>query len=599
MKTRREAGKGVTQEPQRMLPVAFPYKRFSSPSQQDGDSIRRQNALSVAWSERHNVSLDLTLTLEDRGVSGFHGVSRSDPDQYALAAFLKAVEIGRAQPGDYLLIENLDRLSREEEVPATHLLTSILMTGVKVVQLSPYEMELTNKSDGWTIMRAVMELSRGHGESRIKSERIRQAWTQRRAAAAAGEVPLTGRLPAWMRVGKDGLPELIPERAAVLRRIYELAGPGGRGLGQISGILTNEGVPTFTTREPVLDENGRQETTRTGRPRYRAVAGEPHGSGRWNRTYLGMILRDRRAVGELEAADGTLVRIPAAVTEQQWLAARAGRDGRQGRPGREAKQRPNLFVHLLHDALTGSSYVIHASGHHAPAPVLVTSDNQERRSPCHSFPLETFEAAILTHLSEINPAQILRQEQPDETTQLAGRLRDVQRQKKELEEELAACQTAPKAGVRVLVQLEEQEKELEKQLRTARQKAAHPLSEAWGQAQGLLTVIARDPEARIRLRALLRQLVTDIRLLVVKRRRDRLAAAQIWFAGGEHRDYLILHRPPLWNRHAKTLRPGFRRSWSLADVLEPGDIDLRDPADAAKLAPGLEVLDLAALDVME
>jgi len=131
-----------------MTPVAFPYKRFSSPSQEDGDSIRRQNALSVAWSERTTIPLDLALTLEDRGVSGFRGVSRSDADKYALAAFLKAIEVGRAQPGDFLLIENLDRLSREEEVPATHLLTSILMTGVKVVQLSPYEMELTEPEHG-------------------------------------------------------------------------------------------------------------------------------------------------------------------------------------------------------------------------------------------------------------------------------------------------------------------------------------------------------------------------------------------------------------------------------------------------------------------
>jgi hypothetical protein len=91
-----------------MDPVAFPYSRFSSPSQEDGDSIRRQNALSAAWPERTGIPLDPTLTLEDRGVSGFKGVSRSDPDRYALAAFLKAVEIGRAQPGDCLLIENLD-----------------------------------------------------------------------------------------------------------------------------------------------------------------------------------------------------------------------------------------------------------------------------------------------------------------------------------------------------------------------------------------------------------------------------------------------------------------------------------------------------------
>jgi DNA invertase Pin-like site-specific DNA recombinase len=585
--------KARRQEPKRLRPVAFPYKRFSSPSQEDGDSIRRQNALSVAWSERTGVPLDLALTLEDRGVSGFKGVSRSDPDQYALAAFLKAVEIGRAQPEDYLLIENLDRLSREEEVPATHLLTSILMTGVKVVQLSPYEMELTNKSDGWTIMRAVMELSRGHGESRIKSERCRQAAARRREAAAAGEVALTGRLPAWLRIGADGLPEKIPERAAVVRRIFEWAGPRGHGLGQIVSRLTRERVPPFTSREPVLDDDGRPVMTRTGRPRYRAVSGQPHGSGRWNRTYVGMILRDRRAVGELPSG-GVMIRLPAVVTEEQWLAAHAGRRGRLGRPGRERKERPNLFAHLLHDALSGSTYVVKANGHHAPAPVLVTSDNREGRAPCNSFPLDTFEKAILRHLKEINPAEVLHQQAPDDTACLAARLKDVQTRRSDLEAELLAGGTAPKAAVRVLGQLEEQERALEEQLRDARQKAAHPLSESWGQAQGLLDAITRDPQARLRLRALLRQLVTDIRLLVVRRGRDRLAAAQIWFAGGERREYLILHRPPLWDRHKQTLRPGAWHSRSLSgDVATAASaLDLRKAGHARRLADALASADV-------
>lgn len=69
---------------QRMFPVGFPYKRFSQPSQETGDSIRRQNALSFSWSERSGIPLDTTLTLEDKGVSGLRGVSRTDPDRYAL-----------------------------------------------------------------------------------------------------------------------------------------------------------------------------------------------------------------------------------------------------------------------------------------------------------------------------------------------------------------------------------------------------------------------------------------------------------------------------------------------------------------------------------
>src|SRR5262249_19581014 len=153
-----------------------------------------------AWSERTKIPIDLTL--HDDGVSGFRGKHRSDPERYDLARFLKLVQSGRVQPGDYLLLENLDRLSREEEVPATHLLTSILMAGVKVVQLAPYEMELTAKSDVFTIFRAVLELSRGHGESARKCQLIGASYAQNRAAAAQEAECYQGMIPLWVeRVG--------------------------------------------------------------------------------------------------------------------------------------------------------------------------------------------------------------------------------------------------------------------------------------------------------------------------------------------------------------------------------------------------------------
>jgi hypothetical protein len=325
------------------------------------------------------------------------------------------------------------------------------------------------------------------------------------------------------------------------------------------------------------------------------MPGEPHGSGQWNRTYVGMILRDRRAVGELPS-NGVMIRLPAVVTEKEWLAAHAGRKDRTGKPGRVSRERPNLFTHLLHDALTGSTYVLKQTGHQWPG-VIVTSDNRHGRAPCHSFPIDTFEQAILTHLREIDPGQILRQEEPDETAQLAARLGDVRSQRKQIEDELVSLKATPKGAVRALAELEEQERQLEEQLRAARQKASHPLAETWGQAQSLLDAINRDPDARLRLRALLRQLVTDIRLLVVRRGRDRLAAVQIWFTGGEHRDYVILHRPPLATPHFR--RPG--RWWAKSFVADAaaGELDLRRRDDAERLAAELATLDVGRGDAAE
>jgi hypothetical protein len=97
------------------------------------------------------------------------------------------------------------------------------------------------------------------------------------------------------------------------------------------------------------------------------------------------------------------------------------------------------------------------------------------------------------------------------------------------------------------------------------------------------------------LRAALRRIVKEIWILVVPKGRDRLAAVQIWFAGGErHRDYFIFHRPPRSN--GKATKPGFWQAWSLAEVAVPGNLDLRDRQHAKRLEAALTTLDLAAMD---
>src|SRR5262245_38567206 len=292
-------------------PAAYSYLRFSHPSQAGGDSVRRQEELRDAWLAKSGAVLDASLSLADRGVSAFTGKHRENPDRHALAAFLKLVESGRVPAGSFLLIENLDRLSREEEVPACHLLTGILMAGVKVVQLSPYEMLLTEKSNGWELMRAVMELSRGHGESKMKSERVGKAWRQKKQAAREGQDQpprkkdgrvtrsLTARLPAWVE-DRGGVLVLVADRAAAVRRVFQLAAAGYGCTLTVRG-LEAEKVPPFG------------------------------GSGRWSRSYVALLLSDRRAVGEYQprlrdrSADGPPIvgYYPGCVTEEEWQAARA------------------------------------------------------------------------------------------------------------------------------------------------------------------------------------------------------------------------------------------------------------------------------------
>src|ERR1700723_1964653 len=86
-------------------PKAYSYKRFSTPAQEHGDSLRRQTAMAQAWADRRGVPLDTELNLTDRGISAYTGANR---DIGNLGAFLKAVEDGTVQQGSWLLVENLD-----------------------------------------------------------------------------------------------------------------------------------------------------------------------------------------------------------------------------------------------------------------------------------------------------------------------------------------------------------------------------------------------------------------------------------------------------------------------------------------------------------
>jgi DNA invertase Pin-like site-specific DNA recombinase len=559
-------------------PIAYSYIRFSSPEQAKGDSLRRQTEAADEWCKRNGVRLDLSTTFHDLGKSAYLGEHRKNPDRYRLAAFLKLVEDGKIPHGSLLLIENLDRLSREDEVPACHLLTGILMAGVRVVQLSPYEMLLTEKSNGWELMRAVMELSRGHGESAIKSDRIGKAWRNKRKNARENGKVLTLRLPAWIEL-RNGKLAPIPERKTAIRRIFQLS-TNGYGCTMIVKKLIEEGVPAFGP------------------------------SGHWVRGYVHNILADRRVVGEFQprlldrTTEGEPIPnyYPAIISEDEWHAARAGAAQRREAPGRIGKH-VNVFAGMMEDARGSGSYM--AITRTSPTGggdksrrnrTLITTASTSGQSPSWSFPYDTFERGILSMLAEIDPQDILNGDSgPDETLVLAGELARVEGKIAELEAELLNGDVA--TVVKVLRQLEGQKRELVEKLAKARQKAAHSLSEVWGEAQSLLTTLenAPDPDdARMRLRSVLQRMVSSIWVLVVPRVLDRLCAVQIWFAEEKRcRDYLIFHRPPRSN----TVLRGKGEWWarSLATVAKPGELDLRRRKDALVLERALRQIDLAAL----
>ena len=257
-----------------MRPQAYSYIRFSTPDQIKGDSLRRQVAASEAYAEAHGLELDRELTFRDLGVSAFRG---QNADEGALGQFVAAVDAGSVALGSYLLIENLDRLSRDRIMPALNQLQSLLEKGVRVVTLDNekvYDAEsLNNLSD---LIVSLSTMARAHEESALKAKRVAEAWDRKREAAAKGK-KLTAKCPAWLSLSADRRKfKVIEERAAVIRLIFEMKASG----------IGSEAIVRRLNAEPKLWKPAEHHANRRGG---------------WRKGYVDKIIHTRAVIGEYQS----------------------------------------------------------------------------------------------------------------------------------------------------------------------------------------------------------------------------------------------------------------------------------------------------------
>ncbi len=214
------------------MPTAFSYIRFSTPEQSKGDSLRRQTELTEAYCRQHNLTLDTSITLRDLGVSAFHG---KNADEGALGAFLQACENEQIPNHSYLIVESLDRLSRDEVLNALQLFIRIINTGTTIVTLQPSQEFNKDNIDPYKLIIAITIMARAHEESSTKSLRRKQAWKKQREDAANGKI-ISPRCPSWLRF-QDGKFIKIQAKVAVIKKCFDMAA-NGYGLTSIAKDLT-------------------------------------------------------------------------------------------------------------------------------------------------------------------------------------------------------------------------------------------------------------------------------------------------------------------------------------------------------------------------
>ena len=510
-------------------PKCYSYIRFSSLEQRKGESQRRQTEAAEEWAKKHGQVLDDSLR-PDLGLSAYSGAHRA---KGALGKFLEKVREGLIVPGSILLVENLDRLSREQALDALGLFTDIIKADIKIVTLAD-GMEYTRETINANMMQLMMSLvilSRGHEESEMKSKRLSSAWGAKRNNLASSK--LTARAPSWLRLSDDKTTfHLIPARAAIVIRIFEmkLQGIGGE---KIAKILNQE------------KDTWNQESFKG-----RKGGNLPNG---WRKSYIEKILNTRATIGEFQpyttkdhkripAGNPIPDYFPSVISQalfhavQDRLAMNKGKGGKNGAIS-------NLFGHIAHCGYCGSPMAFLNKGPGNKGGKYLVCDKARRGAGCsrHSIQYPEFENLILSYCKGLTVSDLLPDAEKAKTeierTQLSlsaiqGELADIEGRINNLMDSIAS--TADKrvrdhleGGMTVFLdraeKLREQEKSTQKELAQLA-RTSDNVQERLDSLNELLVFMdkatAEDVAlVRLRLREKLRTMITQIQVSPVGARR--------------------------------------------------------------------------------
>jgi DNA invertase Pin-like site-specific DNA recombinase len=541
-----------------LIRLAYPYLRYSDPKQEDGDSERRQGDWHEQVCREEGWQIDLSFPLVDKGKSAYHG----EHLKAALGKFLAAVNGGRIQPGSVLLVEELDRLDRRAKKLALPFIIGLLTAGIWIRTRDRLYTEDSLDNLG-ELLDIIVKVGGNHEESRKKSERVKANWDRWRALVTAGKkAPPPGRLPPWITWAGDDF-ALKKGPATALALAVKLAGDGLR-IRDIVRRFETDGVPAIGH------------------------------SGAWTPSYLAKLFNWPALLGEFQDGFGnTYPRLfPPVCSKGQLERARLALASRRlglvgvGRRGRG--DYINVFAGLLTNAADGSRlYLLDTGGSRylvGAAALAGLPDGVPAR-----FPAQPFEQMVLALFREIDPKTILgHAREPDLVLTLSQELARAEAAVKSLEADLEEHGDSP-ALYRRLRRKEAQARQLAADLAAARARAAHPMSERWGEALAALELAPHLREARQRLRAAMAGVLEQIHCLFVPRGHGRvLAAVQCrfiqGFAQGGVRDYLLSYKAEFAS--GKHRRPARCEARSLPRRHSP--LDLRRPADVKKLRRELE-----------
>ena len=229
-------------------PRAYSYSRVSCRLQLKGGGLERQLAMAQRWCAENGYTLDEDFELTDPGRSAFKGDHLREG---VLGQLLGLFQSHRIPAGSVLLIEAVDRLSRQEPLDALQdVFLALAKAGAVIVDLEDgqrYSRDTLN-ADPLALVKLALRIQAAHDYSRRLSRRVGEHWCQARVRYRAGD-PLArggrgGRKPYWVSLSGDGQRWELNDNAAIVENIVNLLLV--QGATQTAQQLNGLGVRTST-----------------------------------------------------------------------------------------------------------------------------------------------------------------------------------------------------------------------------------------------------------------------------------------------------------------------------------------------------------------
>lgn len=318
-----------------MNQTAIIYARFSTTEQSKGYSLERQTKLGIEFATKHEWIVEKTIT--DQGRSAFHGANRLEGS--ALSDFELEAQ-NSIHTGKVLVVENIDRLSRQGAKAAAQLVWKLNGYGVDVATFHDGQIYSAGSGDMMELFSLIIKAQLAYEESEKKSQRTKASWNNRFESMADGTqtkpIPHT---PTWIdRI--DGKLVLNEHRTAVLNEIFDLY-LEGVGIHRIVTMLNDRGEPGWST----------------------AIRRSKNG---WFYSYVWRLLSKRAVLGEYVTNDGKLIAsdfYPQAVTADKFNQAQTAIGMRKSNKKVSATRNNSILTKMVYCSECGGGAHFEETGH--------------------------------------------------------------------------------------------------------------------------------------------------------------------------------------------------------------------------------------------